>query len=245
MLPVRELVEVDEGAYLHNYCAHSWLALANYMRDQFNIKLLVTDGYRPINRQERFFFSRYTTDISRAARTTSGAPADIKWYRGETWYILPGQALAAAPGTSNHGWGFAVDVAVTDGAGYVRDVNNDELRILSDEVHKFGWIWEVTSEPWHLTYILTHPWPAVFLPPPPPPPPPPQQPEEEDDMKAFQLVDTDGTVYLFIPGQESISLGGLPHVHSLMHNTGLAPLVNPGDPMPTDQLQAFSTRWNG
>ena len=49
--------------------------------------------------------------------------------------------LAAVPGTSNHGWGDAVDVATTSGVSTVKSIGRE-----------FGWYWgEVQSEWWHVT----------------------------------------------------------------------------------------------
>lgn len=241
MLPVKNLVEVDEGAYLHSYCAYAWIAFAQHVRAKHGIRLVVSDGYRPINRQERFFLTRYTRSLWDAAKKADGrTPVDAKWYRGERWYLLPGYDLAAVPGTSNHGWGFAADAAIME-FGLIRKFTNDQLVILTEEAPKFGWLWEVTSEPWHLVYTLDHSW----IPQPAPPTPTPTPPQEEEEtMKAFQLVDTDGQVYLFVPGMQSVSLGGLPHVHAILHNQGQAELINAGDPMPPDQLGQFSARWD-
>lgn len=50
--------------------------------------------------------------------------------------------LAAYPGTSNHGWGNAVDTATTNGVATVKSIGG-----------KYGWRWgEVQSEWWHVTY---------------------------------------------------------------------------------------------
>lgn len=48
--------------------------------------------------------------------------------------------LAATPGTSNHGWGLAVDADVTDPA------TRDWLQINGP---RFGWVEAVPREPWH------------------------------------------------------------------------------------------------
>jgi zinc D-Ala-D-Ala carboxypeptidase len=47
---------------------------------------------------------------------------------------------AATPGTSNHGWGMAVDADVTDPA---------TLNWMRDNAWKFGWVEAVPREPWH------------------------------------------------------------------------------------------------
>ena len=50
--------------------------------------------------------------------------------------------VAAYPGTSNHGWGKAVDVATTNGVSTVKAIGG-----------KYGWKWgEAPHEWWHVTY---------------------------------------------------------------------------------------------
>lgn len=51
--------------------------------------------------------------------------------------------LAAVPGTSNHGWGRALDVDVDNPAA---------LRWLQDNGHRYGFVEAVTREPWHWEY---------------------------------------------------------------------------------------------
>jgi hypothetical protein len=51
--------------------------------------------------------------------------------------------LAAQPGTSNHGWGLAVDADVTDPA---------MLTWIRQHGHEFGWVEAAPREPWHWEY---------------------------------------------------------------------------------------------
>jgi hypothetical protein len=48
--------------------------------------------------------------------------------------------LAAEPGTSNHGWGLAVDADVRDPA---------LLAWIREHGPEFGWVEAVPREPWH------------------------------------------------------------------------------------------------
>ena len=50
--------------------------------------------------------------------------------------------LAATPGTSNHGWGLAVDLTLDDRAQEWMRAN----------AHQFGFVEDVPREPWHWTY---------------------------------------------------------------------------------------------
>ena len=49
---------------------------------------------------------------------------------------------AATPGTSNHGWGMAVDV----------DVDDQGQQWLRDNGWRYGWVESVPREPWHWEY---------------------------------------------------------------------------------------------
>lgn len=53
-----------------------------------------------------------------------------------------GKTPVAYPGTSNHGWGRAVDL-----------FNKEAQKWIKDNGYKYGWCWgEVKSEAWHFTY---------------------------------------------------------------------------------------------
>lgn len=92
------------------------------------------DSYRTYAVQESTFRGRYTTDV------LPGQPS-VLW-AGRRWYQRPDTATAAVPGTSNHGWGLAVDVS---GVGA-------HLPWLIDHAVTYGWSWELQSELWHLRY---------------------------------------------------------------------------------------------
>lgn len=76
------------------------------------VTISVTDSYRP-----------YAEQVDLAAR------------KG----LYQDGGLAAVPGTSNHGWGMAVDM----------DVNDQGLAWLRANGYKYGWVESVPREPWH------------------------------------------------------------------------------------------------
>jgi LAS superfamily LD-carboxypeptidase LdcB len=65
-------------------------------------------------------------------------------YQGKLWYLKKGMAPMAVPGTSNHNWGIAIDIANASGK---------RLDWLLANADKFGFSWELQSEPWHLRYV--------------------------------------------------------------------------------------------
>lgn len=100
-----------------------------------------------------------------AAWNAPGGPADaglrpggpISSYRTyaeqeQVWTVYQnGGNLAAVPGTSNHGWGLAVDIP-----------NAWEQAWMREHGAHYGWEkTEAFSEPWHFTYV-----PGVFTAPP-------------------------------------------------------------------------------
>lgn len=75
----------------------------------------------------------------------TGPNSSYRTYQEQQYYwdlYQSGQGnVAAYPGTSNHGWGTAVDVATTAGVSTVKAIGG-----------KYGWWWgEAPSEWWHVT----------------------------------------------------------------------------------------------
>jgi hypothetical protein len=121
-LPDSELVAIP-GGRLRKDAAASWLAMRAYIGDQKGIWICPTSvrtAYRPFADQQ-YFWNLYRSG------------------RG---------ALAARPGTSNHGWGIAVDIPTPAMQAAVRECG-----------HRFGWgirggrlNSDAPSEAWHCTY---------------------------------------------------------------------------------------------
>lgn len=135
----------------------AWQAMtAAAQRDGIVLKASgVHDSFRPYDVQERIFRARFTTSY------LAGRPR--RSWLGRWWYLRPGMALAAVPGTSNHGWGLAVDAGVElDGDAGTESIDARALAWLREHAAEFGWSWEVQSEPWHLRYWAgDNPPPAV------------------------------------------------------------------------------------
>lgn len=114
LIPLTAMRQLSTGGYLLANAAaafETWRIQARAagfdMRPTSN-----SDAFRPLAVQEAIFFARYSrTDYGR--RT----PGAIKTYRGVTYYLKPGVAVAATPGSSNHGKGLAVDIRNSGGFG--------------------------------------------------------------------------------------------------------------------------------
>ena len=97
------------------------------------------DTYRSLETQEYGFYQRYTDKPK--PKLMKQTP---RIYKGKAWYLKKGLAPMAVPGTSNHNLGIAIDIANASGK---------RLEWLLANAARFGFSWEVQSEPWHLRYV--------------------------------------------------------------------------------------------
>jgi LAS superfamily LD-carboxypeptidase LdcB len=137
-LPNYLLKPIRPYGHLHPLAAQAWEAMRKEAhRDGIRpFKPTSTgDTYRSLAMQERGFLARYT---QAPIATTS-----VRTYQGKKWYLKPGLAPMATPGQSTHNLALAVDVSEASG---------DRLSWLLANADKFGWCWELQSEPWHIRY---------------------------------------------------------------------------------------------
>ena len=106
----------------------------------------VYDTYRDLATQEKGFLARYTT--APIANSKS-----IRVYKGQKYYLKPGLAPMAVPGTSTHNLGLAVDIFSASG---------ERLDWMEANCMSFGFCWEFRSgaEPWHIRYFKAESVPA-------------------------------------------------------------------------------------
>ncbi|MDF2916004.1 MAG: peptidase and DD-carboxypeptidase VanY/endolysin [Microbacterium sp.] len=102
------------GQRLVSPAAENWDALARAVQARYGWTPYLTDSYRPYAVQERIFRERY-----RVMWSGSGPYGDVRYWQGVRWVRVTG-AAAAVPGTSNHGWGKAVDCSGLGGFGGTR-----------------------------------------------------------------------------------------------------------------------------
>jgi hypothetical protein len=112
------------------------------------VALGASDSYRPYAVQEREFKSRYSSKPIAGRKT--------KTWNGVTYWQKPKTAMAATPGTSNHGWGVALDLAQGDGNPADPKslwLNAKSLNWLAKNGPTFGFWNSVKSEAWHWAYF--------------------------------------------------------------------------------------------
>lgn len=139
-LPDSLLKPAVGGGKLHHRAADAWAAMvAKAKADGVELKpVSAGDTYRTFESQLKVFLERYTKEANgNSTRTFQG----VKWYKKNEKL-----ASLAAPGTSQHNLGIAIDVHTA--------AEPKRLKWLIDNVKTFGFSWEVVpEEPWHLRYV--------------------------------------------------------------------------------------------
>lgn len=130
------------GGYMHKLAAQAFhcMSIAAKQNSIFLKPTSRYDVYRPYEVQEKVFLQRFQA-------RKNDSPIVRQW-QGKNWYLKSGVAPVAVPGTSNHGWGLAIDISGASG---------DRLKWLLDNASKFGFTWEVADGPaaeaWHIRYV--------------------------------------------------------------------------------------------
>jgi hypothetical protein len=138
-LPAGLLRDILPYGKLHFRAADAWHAMrAAAKADGVRLKpTSAGDTYRTYSSQRSAFLTRFQTDRIPNAVT--------RHFEGKVWYLKPGFAPLASPGTSNHNWGLAVDIFSAS--------EPSRMKWLIENIDRFGWSWElVPAEPWHLRY---------------------------------------------------------------------------------------------
>lgn len=93
-------------------------------------------------------------------------PIDIRSWPGHgRWKRIAGTAMAAVPGTSNHGWWLAIDFSEEyDGNPFtVEGITTAFTKWLIANAMRFGYSAEAQSEDWHWRYVAGDNVPAEVL----------------------------------------------------------------------------------
>jgi len=137
------------GGKLHWIAAAAWAAMVEKAKsDGVELKpVSAGDTYRTYDSQLAAFKQRYVLEPIAGASTRT--------FEGKKWFLKKGMAPLAAPGSSQHNLGIAIDVHTA--------AEPKRLKWLISNVATFGFSWEVVpEEPWHLRYVKgSVPPPAV------------------------------------------------------------------------------------
>jgi LAS superfamily LD-carboxypeptidase LdcB len=138
-----ELLRGIEGKGKLHHCAADAYEAMDAAANAEGIDLSPTsqaDTYRSLETQEYAFYQRYTDKPNRKQAKTKP-----RIFKNKAWYKKsPKLADLAVPGSSQHNFGIAVDIANASGA---------RLAWMLKNAQRFGFSWELQSEPWHLRYV--------------------------------------------------------------------------------------------
>jgi LAS superfamily LD-carboxypeptidase LdcB len=150
-LPINLLRDVKPFGKLHHLAAASWTAMrqAAFASGIKQFKpTSAGDTYRSLAQQRAGFLQRYQLEPIAGASTRT--------WEGRKYYLKPGNAPLAAPGSSRHNLGLAVDIAGT----------SDPIlwKWLCENAPKYGWSLEVMpAEPWHWFYFVGDKTPPALM----------------------------------------------------------------------------------
>lgn len=150
---------------LHPLAARAWNAMAVVCFAETKAQLSTTGTYRTFDRQQQLFLDRYTPSYLPVRNVLTSQ----RIYDGKRWYLRRGMLPAAVPGTSNHGWALANDIAICKSIydplakAWVKKIigitaDAKAWQWVQDNAMSFGFGWEGARpgmpgwEPWHLRY---------------------------------------------------------------------------------------------
>jgi len=147
-IPVSALKKLSVPGYLLTGAAASFERLRALAKKAGHdiVTSSSADAYRAYSIQEEIFLQRYDHTPRSGLTYNNGG---IKNWNGRIWYKKPGVAVAAAPGTSNHGKGLAIDIQGTGGFG------GSLYNWLAAHAPAYGWTnteGRQIGESWHWVY---------------------------------------------------------------------------------------------
>jgi hypothetical protein len=138
-LPANMLVDIKPFGKLHPRAANAYNAIraAAFAAGIKQFKPISQgDTYRSLAQQTAGFLQRYTLQPIEGASTRT--------WQGRKYYLRPGNAPLAAPGSSRHNLGLAVDYA---------NMAGETWAFMCEHGPAYGWSLEVMpQEPWHWFY---------------------------------------------------------------------------------------------
>lgn len=145
-VPASALAPLDgqPEAFLRADAAASWNRARKEIKAATGRDIRARGWNRTLAEQVKFFNLAYKPQAS--------GGTDARWWNGRRYVRRPGKAAAAIPGTSNHGWGIAVDV---EDFGLEHQWNSAWRAKAFPILAKHGWTdhsGRSIGEPWHIEY---------------------------------------------------------------------------------------------
>ena len=142
-------LEVDlipYGFYLEKSAAAAFRAMYEAARTD-GLHLKVNTAFRTMEHQERLRY-KYERDFKDYLK------AMARWVKGETKDKPKRPLRPARPGYSNHQSGISVDINRAPGDDpKTPEADSPVDKWLQANVAKFGFVFDVPGEPWHVSYL--------------------------------------------------------------------------------------------
>jgi hypothetical protein len=150
------LTDVGPSGRLHHTAARAWRAMvAAAFEAGFQFTYTYGGTYRTLTQQTLLFESRYSP---------TGTGGGCKTYKGQQWCKKSSNlATAAVPGTSNHGLGLALDIAMGTSPALASSVTPKAVDWLIANAATYGFSAELQSEAWHWRYVTGDTIPQAVL----------------------------------------------------------------------------------
>lgn len=171
-LPSSALTSIGVGnAVMEVTAARAFKAMFASARAELGVVIREVGDYRSFNAQMALFLSRYKPASYSQYRVTSSShrkywASAAKYGHGSKYWIKKDTryATAATPGTSNHGYGLALDIAEEYDSDSAADpISSRFVDWLARNAFTFGISAELQSEVWHWRYFAgDHIPPAVL-----------------------------------------------------------------------------------
>ena len=152
-IPDHLMKGIEPSGKMHHLAADAWNAMFARAAAE-GVHLANVGSFRSYDSQYALFMQRYVKGDSGDSRRI------FRTFQGAKWMLKPKMAPAASPGTSNHGWGLAIDACLLINGkkvgigGRVPGKNFTGVDWLMAHAHNYGFSWELQSEPWHIRYVV-------------------------------------------------------------------------------------------
>ncbi|RKR75325.1 M15 family metallopeptidase [Frondihabitans australicus] len=140
-IPLGAMTRMPDGTYLRRDAATAATRFNSAFHAAFGTGAIRTQAYRTFPSQLGIFVKRY---VPHKEKSSGG-----EYWRGNYWVKKPDVAVAAIPGTSNHGWGLAIDFS-----SGIEKAGSPQKKWADVNGPKFAWypVGNDFGEPWHFEF---------------------------------------------------------------------------------------------
>lgn len=150
-VPAHLLRKNSIGGTMYHWATFAFDIMAHEAK-KAGIEFQNIGDFRPYAGQLAMFRDRYSD------KPTGRVPEVTRKFEGKTWYLKKGKAPSGTPGTSNHGMGLAIDLALKGGKSL--GGNAKAMAWMCENAPKYGFYLQGSDpkspefEAWHWQYAV-------------------------------------------------------------------------------------------